>query len=237
MKLQSKKALVSGATRGIGRAIAEKLLEEGSAVSISARHQPDIQRTLKELGARGRITGQTCDVRSAEQVKDWIEAAAEELGGIDFLINNAGVGIFKEVGQMSVEEWDSVIETNLNSLFYTCHFALPHLRQSQHSFIINIGSLAGKNAFPKGSAYNASKFGLIGFSEALMQEVRYEGIRVAYIMPGSVDTGFAGSQTAGQAAWKIGSEDIAELVVETLARPARSLTSRIEIRPSQPPRG
>ena len=236
MKLQSKCALVSGGTRGIGLKIAERLLTEGAHVSISAREQERLSRTVEELSPLGPISGTVCDVRKPLEVKDWIQSANRELGAIDILINNAGVGIFRPVAEMTVAEWNSVIQTNLDSLFYACHYALPHLVKCESGFIINIGSLAGKNAFPGGAAYNASKFGLIGFSEALMQETRYQGIRVAYIMPGSVDTWFGGGAPVGEKSWKIAAEDVAQVVVETLQRPARCLSSRIELRPSQPPR-
>ena len=236
MELQSKSALVSGGTRGIGLKIAERLLTEGVQVSISARNRDRLSQTVEDLSSLGRILGTVCDVGDPLAVESWIKNTERQFGAIDFLINNAGVGIFRPVAQMTVGEWKSVIQTNLDSLFYACHFALPHLIKSSSGFIINIGSLAGKNAFPGGAAYNASKFGLIGFSEALMQEIRYQGIRVAYIMPGSVDTWFGGKEPAGEASWKISVEDVAQVVVETLQRPARCLSSRIELRPSQPPR-
>ena len=134
---------------------------------------------------------------------------------------------------MSVQEWRDVLATNLDGVFFGCRFAVPEMKKSGGGFIINIGSLAGKNAFPLGAAYNASKFGLTGFSEALMQEVRHDDIQVAYIMPGSVDTDFGDNQ--GRHSWKLSSEDVAEVVVETLGRDSRCLTSRIEMRPSRPP--
>jgi 3-oxoacyl-[acyl-carrier protein] reductase len=155
----------------------------------------------------------------------------EAFGGLDILVNNAGVGVFAPVAELTVDEWDRVVETNLSGLFYCTHAAIPHLKQQGGGWIINIGSLAGKNAFPGGAAYNASKFGLIGFSEALMQEVRHDGIRVSYIMPGSVATpGFS------EADWKIQPEDLGQIVLDLLATPDRTLPSRIEVRPSRPPR-
>jgi 3-oxoacyl-[acyl-carrier protein] reductase len=150
-------------------------------------------------------------------------------------VNNAGVGAFGAIGELEVQRWDQVIETNLSGVFYCCHEALPHLRKSGDAWIINIASLAGKNPFAGGAAYNASKFGLVGFSEALMLDVRHDGIRVNYIMPGSVNTEFGGP-TRGDAEWKIQSEDIAELVIDLLAMPSRTLPSRIEVRPSRPPK-
>ncbi len=148
-------------------------------------------------------------------------------------MNNAGVGVFKPVAELTIEEWDRVQETNVSGVFYCSHAAIPQLKERGGGWIINIGSLAGKNAFPGGAAYNASKFGLIGFSEALMQEVRHDGIRVSYIMPGSVATpGFS----SGEADWKIQPEDIGKIVLDLLATPDRTLPSRVEVRPSRPPK-
>jgi NAD(P)-dependent dehydrogenase (short-subunit alcohol dehydrogenase family) len=149
-------------------------------------------------------------------------------------VNNAGVGVFAEVADMTVEQWGRVIDTNLTGVFYACHAALPHLRRRGGGFIVNISSLAGKNAFTGGAAYCASKSGLIAFSEALMQEVRYDNIRVSCVMPGSVATGFSGNEEARGADWKISSEEVAEVVLNLLRHPARSLPSRVELRPSKP---
>ncbi len=165
-----------------------------------------------------------------------IEFAGRELGGLNILINNAGVGGFSPVQEMDIRSWQNVIRTNLDGVFYCCHYALPLLIQAGEGFIVNISSLAGKNAFPGGAAYNASKFALTGFSEALMQEVRYDNVRVAYIMPGSVDTGFGGSGSNADSSWKLSPEDVADVVIDTLKRHPRCLTSRIEMRPSKPPR-
>ncbi|MBR9990198.1 MAG: SDR family oxidoreductase [Gemmatimonadetes bacterium] len=237
--LKGRSAVVTGGSRGIGFAIAEALAGAGAAVAIGARTAEDVERAARDLTERhagATVIGVRCDVRSREDCEALIERAAAELGGIDILVNNAGIGRFATVADMSVEDWDAVIETNLNSLFYCSHAALPHLKKRGTSWIINIGSLAGKNAFPRGAAYNASKFGLIGFSEALMQEVRHDGVRVSYIMPGSVATEFShpsGSGTTGEE-WKVGAEDIAQIVMDLLATPERTLPSRIEVRPSRP---
>ena len=176
-------------------------------------------------------------MRDARDAAAAIDTAVRRFGGLDVLVNNAGVGLFVEVASMGVGDWDQVIETNLNGVFYCCHAALPHLRSRGGGWIINISSLAGKNSFPGGAAYCASKAGLNAFSEALMQEVRHDNIRVSYIMPGSVSTGFSGRGASGEAGWKIAPADIAEIVVELMTFPARSLPSRIELRPSRPPTG
>jgi 3-oxoacyl-[acyl-carrier protein] reductase len=171
-------------------------------------------------------------VRRADDCARLVEVAVSEFGGLDILVNNAGLSVFAPVAELGVEQWDQVLETNLSGVFYCTRAAIPHLRSGGGGWIINIGSLAGKNAFPGGAAYNASKFGLIGFSEALMQEVRHDGIRVSYIMPGSVSTAGFGS---GEGDWKIQPEDLGQIVLDLLATPERTLPSRIEVRPSRPP--
>jgi NAD(P)-dependent dehydrogenase (short-subunit alcohol dehydrogenase family) len=237
MNLKNKRAIVTGSTKGIGFAVAQALVREGAKVVISSRHQPDIEEAVGRLNklAEDKATGRQCDVREAEQVRQLIEHCVDTLGGVDVLINNAGVGIFKSVENMALQDWQDTIATNLDGVFYGCHFAIPEMRNSGGGFIINIGSLAGKNAFPKAAAYNASKFALVGFSEALMQEVRYDDIRVAYVMPGSVETEFGGNPASGEDSWKISADDVAEVVIQTLKHHSRCLTSRIEMRPSRPP--
>ena len=155
-------------------------------------------------------------------------------GGLDILVNNAGVGIFADVADMTPEQWAEVIDTNLTGVFNACHAAIPHLRRRGGGFIINISSLAGKNSFADGAAYCASKAGLNAFSESLMQEVRYDNIRVSYVMPGSVATEFANGDAARGADWKIAADDVAEVVVNLLRHNPRSLPSRVELRPSKP---
>jgi 3-oxoacyl-[acyl-carrier protein] reductase len=238
MDLENKRAIVTGSTKGIGFAVAQALVQEGANVVISSRRQPDIEEAVGRLDqlAVGKATGKQCDVREAAQVRELITHCVDTLGGVDVLINNAGIGIFKSVESMALEEWQDTIATNLDGVFYGCHFAIPEMKNSGGGFIINIGSLAGKNAFPKGAAYNASKFALVGFSEALMQEIRYDDIRVAYIMPGSVETEFGGNPVHGDESWKVSAADVAEVVIQTLKHHSRCLTSRIEMRPSRPPR-
>jgi len=236
--LNGKTAVVTGSSKGIGYAIAEALASAGANVTVSARNQEDVKRAAAALNdaGGGRVVGIPCDVRSHEDVKRLIEGTVSEFGAIDILINNAGVGAFAPMGELTPDQWTRVIETNLNGVYYACHEALPHMKGREGAWIINVGSLAGKNPFAGGAAYNASKFGLVGFSEALMLDVRHEGIRVNYIMPGSVATYF-NEHTPGDAdAWKIQPEDIAELVIDLLAMNSRTLPSRIEVRPSQPPR-
>lgn len=239
--LQGRAALVTGGSKGIGYGIARQLVEAGVDVAISARSEEELQRAAAELNERGggRAIGIRCDQRQHDEVARLVERTVREFDRLDILVNNAGVGAFGAVGELSVEKWDQVIETNLSGVYYCCHEAIPHLKRSGDAWIINIASLAGKNPFAGGAAYNASKFGLVGFSEALMLDVRHLGIRVNYIMPGSVDTDFSGPggrHGERQTDWMIHPEDIAELVMDLLAMPARSLPSRIEIRPTRPPR-
>jgi 3-oxoacyl-[acyl-carrier protein] reductase len=241
MDLRGRVAVVTGGSRGIGLAIAEALAEGGCRVVITGRDQPQLEtasRALEKSAAEpGSVHAVRADVRSARDAAGAIDTAVRRFGGLDVLVNNAGVGVFADVAAMGVSDWDQVIETNLSGVFYCCHAALPHLRSRGGGWIINISSLAGKNSFPGGAAYCASKAGLNAFSEALMQEVRHDNIRVSYIMPGSVSTGFSGPRSTGAADWKIGPEDIAEIVIDLVTFPSRSLPSRIELRPSRPPTG
>lgn len=238
-QLGGKVAVVTGGTRGIGYSIAAALLAEGAKVFICGRDSATLRSALASLGkhAKDRVDGATADMRRYEDCRNIIRKAAERFGGLDILVNNAGIGIFNPVDQITPEEWDAVIETNLSGVFYCCREAIPVMRRRGSGYIFNISSLAGINPFAGGSAYNASKFGLNGFSEAMMQDVRYDGIRVSYIMPGSVDTDFAAAPGSKKSeTWKLTGEDIAKAVVDLYKFPARALASRIEMRPSQPPR-
>jgi NAD(P)-dependent dehydrogenase (short-subunit alcohol dehydrogenase family) len=238
MNLNGKTAIVTGGTKGIGRAIAEALLREGASVCISARHEDEIERAVTELGDVGEasVVGAVCDVRDYEEVKALVEHAVAELGGVDILVNNAGIGLFGRVEELSPEDFRAVLETNLFGVFYCCHEAIPQMKRRGGGYIINISSLAGVNAHPQMAAYNASKFGLNGFSEALMQEIRHDGIKVSYIMPGSVNTEFGGGEPGPEKSWELQPADIAQVVVDLLHHPERSLPSRVEIRPSRPPK-
>ena len=231
--LSGKTAIVTGGSRGIGLAIARRLVTSDVKVVITGTKEKPLQDALRQLGALA--IAQAANVRKYEDVERAFAAAASHFGGVDILINNAGVGVFTPVADMSVEQWHDVIDTNLTGVFYCCKAVLPYLRRRGGGWIINISSLAGKNAFPEAAAYCASKSGLNAFSESLMQEVRHDGIRVAYAMPGSVNTNFGGHQTAG-ADWKLSPDDVAEVVVDLLEHPARSLPSRVEIRPAKPPK-
>ncbi len=237
MDLKGKRGVVTGATKGIGLAVAKALASRGVRLMLTARSGDDLRRVGNQLAQSGwDVHTAACDVGDPAQVENLMRECEDRLGGLEILINNAGVGVFKPVAELSVQQWRTTISTNLDGVFYCCRFGLPLMKKSGEGFIVNISSLAGKNPFPGGAAYNASKFALTGFSEALMQEVRHDGIRVAYIMPGSVDTWFGGSPPEGEASWKLSAEDVAQVVVETLERHPRCLTSRIEMRPSRPPK-
>lgn len=237
LDLSGKTAIVTGSSKGIGFAIAEALAEAGANVVVSARNAAEVAEAARRLegAGSGKIVGIAADVSRLDDVKRLVAQTVKALGGLDILVNNAGFGTFAPVDELAPETWDRLIGTNLSGVFYCCHEAIPHLRASGDAWIINIASLAGKNPFAGGAAYNASKFGLVGFSEALMLDVRQQGIRVNYIMPGSVNTYFNGKVPADDKAWMIQPEDVARLVTDLLAFPSNALPSRIEIRPTRPP--
>lgn len=238
--LKDKVAVVTGGTRGIGYCIAEALLKEGARIFICGRKGAEVEKAVEALAgadSRDKAGGIEANVARYDDCRKLIHGAAERFGGIDILVNNAGVAVFSPVDQLRPEDWDAVIGTNLSGVFYCCREAIPLMRQRGSGYIFNISSLAGVNAFPGGSAYNASKFGLNGFSEAIMQEIRYDGIRVSYIMPGSVATDFAAAPgSKPRDPWKLTGEDVAKAVVDLYRFPSTALASRIELRPSQPPR-
>ena len=238
MELKGKAAIVTGSTKGIGRAIAEALVREGADVCLSARDADEIERAVDELGelGGGRVTGAVCDVRDHEGVRALFAHTVAEFGGVDVLVNNAGVGHFGRVEEMPPEDFRAVIETNLFGVFYCCREAIPLMKQRGGGYIINISSLAGANAHPRMAAYNASKFGLNGFSEALMQEVRHDRIKVSYVMPGSVNTAFGGDTPDESKSWQLQPADVARVCLDLLRHDEWSLPSRVELRPSRPPK-
>jgi NAD(P)-dependent dehydrogenase (short-subunit alcohol dehydrogenase family) len=239
-ELKEKVAVITGGTRGIGYSIAAAFVAGGADVLICGRDGSALKKAVETLAREsgsGRVDGMTADVRRYEECRKLIQRAVERFGGLDILVNNAGIGVFKAVDQLTPEEWDATVETNLSGVFYCCHEAIPVMRKRGGGYIFNISSLAGVNPFAGGSAYNASKFGLNGFSEAIMQDVRYDGIRVSYIMPGSVATDFAAAPgSKARETWKLTGEDIAKAVIDLYKFPPRALASRIEMRPAQPPR-
>jgi 3-oxoacyl-[acyl-carrier protein] reductase len=232
--LAGKRALVTGGTRGIGRAIVEQLLEAGAHVVFCGRGDSDWAEA--ELRAAGfqNVYATGCDVSIPEHVAGLFQFADAKLGGLDILINNAGIGIFKPTSELTIEDWRKTLDVNLSGTFYCSREALTRMCGNGGGYIVNLSSLAGKNPFAGGAAYNASKFGMNGFSEAMMLDHRQEDIRVTYIMPGSVDTDFSPRSAGKSANWKIAPRDVADMVLAILKMPARTLVSRVEIRPAKP---
>ena len=232
--LENRVAVVTGGTRGIGKAIAARLLEEGASVAICGTRQKSVDSALSDLAHKDKLFGMVADVAKLDDVRRFSAAVQQRYGEIHILINNAGHGTFRRVVDLTPEEWNAMISVNLTGVYYCCHEILPIITQAGGGDIINISSLAGKNAFSGGAGYNASKFGLNGFSEALMLDHRNDGVRVSTIMPGSVDTGFGSSGPARESeskdAWKIAPQDIAEIVVNLLRMPVRTMISSVEVR-------
>ncbi len=229
-----KSAFITGASKGIGLSVARALIADGYAVTITSRNAAEIAQVATELGAGAR--GVACDVKDPAAVQAEVDAHVQAFGGLDVLFVNAGVGHFGNIADLSIQEWQDVIDTNLSGAFYTVKAAIPALSQ-RGGYIFTLSSLAGKNPLPGGGAYNASKFGLNGLSEVMNLDLRDRGIKVTQIMPGSVATHFAGhTPDAEKDAWKIQPEDLAQLTVDLLHMPQRTLPSRVEVRPSRPPK-
>jgi 3-oxoacyl-[acyl-carrier protein] reductase len=227
-------AIVTGGSRGIGLAIARAIVKEGGRVMITGLDGARVERAVLALDAPGRTAGRVCDVRDRGGVEELVAATIREFGGLNTLVNNAGVGAFANVAVMTDADWHRVIDTNLTGAFYCSRAALPALRASSGGWIINIASLAGRNYFAGAGAYCASKAGLVAFTEALMLEVRTENIRVSCVMPGSVATEFSGpTDRNSDDSWKLSADDVAEVVIDLLRHPGRSLPSKVEIRPAK----
>jgi len=237
----SRIAVVTGGSRGIGRGVVEALLEEGWRVFLCSRSQASVDTAVAELRERfgGLVAGRPVDVRSQEEVDAFVSWVLAEAGRIDCLVNNAGLGRFAPVGELTGDEWREVLQTNLDGAFYFIRAVAPGMKRQGDGWIFNIASLAGKNAMAGGAAYNASKFGLVGLSEATMLDLRKDGVRVSAILPGSVDTDFGDREARGgrkDQSWKLRPEDIAATVLHLLSYPQRALPSQVEIRPSRPPK-
>jgi len=234
--LRGKVAIVTGGSRGIGLAIARALVAEGVNVAVTGKSTEHLAAARPRLEGAGPAAVETlqADVRQFDDMRRAVDATVGRFNGLDILINNAGVGGFASVAAMTPAQWSEVIDTNLTGVFNATHAALPHLQRRGGGFIINISSLAGKNPFGDGAAYCASKAGLNAFSEALMQEVRYDNIRVSYVLPGSVATGFSSGDETKGADWKIAPDEVADVVLNLLRHDPRSLPSRVELRPSKP---
>lgn len=228
-------ALVTGGSKGIGYGVAEVLIKEGIRVAITSRTQEAADEAAKELNKikDGYALGLVSDVRDFGSQQKAVDAIVEKWGRLDYLIANAGVGHLVQFQNLSLEQWHETIDINLTGVFYSAKASLEALKASK-GYFITIASLAGTNFFDKGTAYNASKFGLVGFTQALMLDLRQEGIKVSTIMPGSVATYFNNHTPSEKDAWKIQPEDIGQIVSDLIKMPARTLPSKVEVRPSMP---
>jgi 3-oxoacyl-[acyl-carrier protein] reductase len=237
-ELNGMTALITGGSKGIGYGIAEMLLKEGVNVAITSRHQDAADAAARELSKTGpgKVIGIAADVRDFESQKNAVAKTLETFGQLDVLVANAGVGHFAPITEMTPEQWHETIDTNLTGVFFSLKAAVDALIDSK-GYFISIASLAGTNFFPTASAYNASKFGLVGFTQAAMLDLRDAGIKCTTIMPGSVATHFNNHEPkAEEDAWKIQPEDLGQMVVDLLRMNPRTLPSKIEVRPSQTPK-
>jgi 3-oxoacyl-[acyl-carrier protein] reductase len=236
--LAGKVAIITGSTKGIGLAMAEDLVRAGARVVISSRTAEDVETVaaaVNDIGP-GEAVGIPCDVRERAGCHDLVNGAVARFGRLDIVVNNAGLGRFAPIQEMDPADWEVQIRTNLDGVFHVSQAAIPHLVAAGGGWIFNVASLAGRNAFSGGAAYNATKFGLVGMTEAMMLDLRDENIRVSCIMPGSVNTHFFGGEPGPEGAWKLQPEDISRVMMDLLAFPGRALPSKVEIRPSRPPK-
>lgn len=225
---------ITGGSKGIGYGIAEILLKNDYAVAISGRNQKDIDEAVETLSKISPdVLGITSNVRNFEDEKNAVSKIKEKFGSLDGVIANAGLGIFKSVDELELEDWNAMIETNLTGLFHTLKASMEELKKSE-GYYITISSLAGTNFFERGSGYNASKFGAVGFTQAAMADLRKFNIKASTIMPGSVSSHFNGNNPDDNDAWKIQPEDIGNLVLDLLKMNPRALPSKIEVRPTRP---
>jgi NAD(P)-dependent dehydrogenase (short-subunit alcohol dehydrogenase family) len=236
--LGKKSALITGGTKGIGYGIAEAMMKEGINVAITGRTKETADAAAKKLNANGndraQAIGLEADVRSYESQQKAVKEVVAQFGNLDIVIANAGLGHFGSVDDITIEQWKETIDTNLSGPFYSLKASVDQLKKNR-GYFISISSLAGTNFFKGGSAYNASKFGLTGFTQAAMLDLRDFGVKVSTIMPGSVSTYFNGNEPDAKDAWKIQKEDIGKLVVDLLKMNPRTLPSKIEVRPTMPP--
>jgi 3-oxoacyl-[acyl-carrier protein] reductase len=230
-------ALVTGGTRGIGAAIARRLARDGFSVFISGRTEESVREAVAGFAKeKVGIRGFAADARREEDQRRLIQSVADAAGRLDVLVNNAGIGHFEPVDRLPPSRFREVVETNLFGVYYAVHYAAALMKKSGGGFIVNIASLAAVNAFAGGSAYNASKFGLLGFSEAAMLDLRHDGIRMAAVLPGSVATEFGHSHGNRDLSWMLQADDVAEAVADLVAFPDRAIPSRIDLRPARPPK-
>lgn len=229
--MNKKVAYITGGTKGIGYGIAKVLQENGIIVVLSGRQRADAEKAAKDLSdAETPVVGLQSDVKKFEDEQKVIQEIIIQYGRLDYVIANAGIGIFKPVDELSTDDWSAMIDTNLTGVFHTLKASVEELKKSK-GYFISVSSLAGTNFFADGSGYNASKFGAVGFTQAAMLDLRKYDIKVSTIMPGSVSTYFNGNQPSEKDAWKIQPEDIGQLVMDIFNMNPRTLPSKIEIRP------
>ena len=237
MSAEKRSVLVTGGTRGIGNAIARRFARDGWSVLISGRTLESVRNAIAAFQRDGlSVEGKSCDARKEDDTRELVEFAAERFGRLDVLVNNAGIGLFESILSMDPKDFRAVVETNLLGPFYAIRYAAPIMKKNGGGFVVNVGSLASINAFPGGAAYNASKFGLLGLSDSAMLDLRHDGIRMAIVMPGSVATEFGGQPPEEEGSWKLSPDDVAQAVADLVRYPDRAIPSRIELRPSRPPR-
>lgn len=231
--MKNKVAYITGGTKGIGLGIAKALHEQGVKVAISGRNHEEAVAAVRQISEDSSMAmGLASDVRNPDDEQKAVQEITNRFGQIDFVIANAGVGIFKPVDQLSEDDWQAMIDTNLTGIFRTLKATVEDLKKTQ-GYFITISSLAGTNFFENGTGYNASKFGAVGFTQAAMLDLRKYNIKVSTIMPGSVATHFNGNTPSEKDNWKIQPEDIGQLVVDLLEMNPRALPSKVEIRPAQ----
>lgn len=233
--IENKVVLITGGSKGIGYGIAEALVQHNARVAITSRSQKSADEAAVQLNkiGKGSVIGIEADVRDFNSQQNAVDLVLKKWGQLDVVVANAGLGYFGSVETITIDQWQETMDTNLTGVFYSVKASVPALKQSK-GYIITIASLAGTNFFEGGAAYNASKFGLVGFTQAAMLDLRKYGIKVATIMPGSVATEFNAHVPSVQDAWKIQPEDIGQLVVDLLEMNPRTLPSKIEVRPSMP---
>ena len=233
--MKNKVALVTGGTKGIGLAIVQAFIKQGMKVCFTGRSQASIHKAISKInGNPNDLLGISVDVRDQVGMQQLVEKCLVKWQKIDIVIANAGIGHFATIEEMTYDQWNEVIDVNLTGVFNTIKPAVDAIRNSQ-GYIITIASLAGVNFFAKGTAYNASKFGLVGFTQAMMLDLRKYGVKVSTIMPGSVSTYFNNHTPSDDDAWKIQPEDVAQITIDLLKMPANTLPSKVEVRPSMPP--
>jgi len=231
--LQDKVAYITGGSKGIGYGVAAALLESGMKVAISGRTLETVETAARELGGDDRVLALASDVTKHQDEEIAVQTILDKWGQLDVVLANAGVGHFSPIDEMSEDDWHQMINTNLNGVFHTLKASVEALKKSK-GYYMTLASLAGTNFFASGAGYNATKFGVVGFTQAAMLDLRKYDIKVSTIMPGSVATHFAGNEPDAKDAWKIQPEDIGELVLDLLKMHPRTLPSKIEVRPSRP---